>query len=757
MIRQSPWMFVGRALVLGLLSVSALGAAIAGPLPEGSRPPAFREPPRLGVYAGSFDPVHKGHLDLAARAFRKLRLDRLLIVPNASNPRKPGLSALSLRADLLRRGLSDLGIPGIEVFPEAAIVAADAAGPPATAFRRIFFAAANSVPGARVFLLCGSDVLPRVLEDWPPRDNSNINLVVLYRPGEEIPPIRNRKRLEAEGRLVVLPGSGLDLSSTKIRAMAASGDLDGLAEGLNPSVFQQVILDGTYGLASTSAWLQALVELYRPPEEARVPANQSYLRSIPFPSFPSGPASPAPDLTCRPVDPEVLEIDFSDTHTLGDWRKYVQQRLTRLGMKILANPAVSLEVLSLPRARFAGFVRRTGREKGVESLRRRDFLSTSLSLVRDGEGRFRAFLISDFGRSRLRHTEAQAVAAFRAVGRDPREIKVWEPADPAQDQTEMAQAFRTALADIQPGMVDAAVIGFQGGIQRSLAERLAIWQRQPSIWAIRDHRLADRWLRGPGRSGGSRATGDQAHPVRLELSAWPIRANPDIRLPHGTLSFTGPDGRPRQLLLTRSVYGDQLAAVLEVLVREKRVPLVIVFGNCGGLGPTLALGDLRRPTAIVDPAWQRRELSNAWRSAVPSWVVRRPEAATVYSVFSPLQESAAFVERLREAGIDLVDVEIAHLEPFQKQVSGTGARVLSLLQVSDLPGSAHTLTDLPENREHLRRSMLQGLDLILAELEVCGPPASSASHALPANGSNLLTPPFPVVREPVSGRASVRP
>ncbi len=46
-------------------------------------------PSRLGVFGGTFDPPHHGHLMVASDAFEALALDRLLFVPAAEPPHKP--------------------------------------------------------------------------------------------------------------------------------------------------------------------------------------------------------------------------------------------------------------------------------------------------------------------------------------------------------------------------------------------------------------------------------------------------------------------------------------------------------------------------------------------------------------------------------------------------------------------------------------------------------------------------------------------
>ncbi len=45
---------------------------------------------RIGVFGGSFDPVHMGHLTIAQDAVEQLELDRLIFVPAAVPPHKQG-------------------------------------------------------------------------------------------------------------------------------------------------------------------------------------------------------------------------------------------------------------------------------------------------------------------------------------------------------------------------------------------------------------------------------------------------------------------------------------------------------------------------------------------------------------------------------------------------------------------------------------------------------------------------------------------
>src|SRR5882757_9849383 len=63
---------------------------------------------KLGIYGGSFDPVHVGHLLVAQAAVEVLFLDRLFFIPAAQSPFKPENKPApdAVRLQLLRLALT---------------------------------------------------------------------------------------------------------------------------------------------------------------------------------------------------------------------------------------------------------------------------------------------------------------------------------------------------------------------------------------------------------------------------------------------------------------------------------------------------------------------------------------------------------------------------------------------------------------------------------------------------------------------------
>ena len=63
---------------------------------------------RIGLFGGSFDPVHCGHLLVAQAAVEELSLSRLFFIPAAQSPFKPAMQPTSseVRLRLLRLALA---------------------------------------------------------------------------------------------------------------------------------------------------------------------------------------------------------------------------------------------------------------------------------------------------------------------------------------------------------------------------------------------------------------------------------------------------------------------------------------------------------------------------------------------------------------------------------------------------------------------------------------------------------------------------
>lgn len=198
----------------------------------------------LGIFGGTFDPPHMGHLILADEARAQLKLDRLLWVlsPNPPHKREQRITPLEHRLRMLNAALK-----GNECF-ELSRVEIDRPGPHFAVETVKLLAMAH--PDDRLVYLMGGDSL-RDLPDW--RDPAVFiatchSLGVMRRPGRPV----NMEALEAR-----LPGISdkvrwidaplLDIASSQIRQRVAEGEP--FRYFLPAGVYQYIVEKGLYASA----------------------------------------------------------------------------------------------------------------------------------------------------------------------------------------------------------------------------------------------------------------------------------------------------------------------------------------------------------------------------------------------------------------------------------------------------------------------------------------------------------------------------
>jgi nicotinate-nucleotide adenylyltransferase len=170
---------------------------------------------RLAIFGGSFDPPHVGHLLAASDALEQLSLDRIVLVPAATQPLKAGLAGATATQ---RLEMARLLVEGDERF-EVSSVEVDRGGLSFTVDTLMHFA--MQYPSAERFLLVGADVLGS-FGQWrePERILELASLVLLQRQSEA--PTATPKALQDRG-IRRLPTRRIDVSSTEIRERVRVG------------------------------------------------------------------------------------------------------------------------------------------------------------------------------------------------------------------------------------------------------------------------------------------------------------------------------------------------------------------------------------------------------------------------------------------------------------------------------------------------------------------------------------------------------
>jgi nicotinate-nucleotide adenylyltransferase len=174
---------------------------------------------RVGIFGGSFDPPHIGHLLVAQDAADELALDRLLVIPAAQQPLKGGWqTAPHHRLAMVRAAFE--GIPRVEVDP----IEIERGG--LSFMVETVESIRQRVPLATLHLLVGDDVVP-TLPRWRDVDRllSMVQLVVLHRADRQAlsPAAAASETSGAVGAARRITTRRLDLSSTEIRTRVQDG------------------------------------------------------------------------------------------------------------------------------------------------------------------------------------------------------------------------------------------------------------------------------------------------------------------------------------------------------------------------------------------------------------------------------------------------------------------------------------------------------------------------------------------------------
>lgn len=159
----------------------------------------------LGIFGGSFDPVHNGHLAIAQAALESIPLDRVVFVPARRSPLKDALPGASeehrcAMLELATRDEPRFGVSRAELDRPAPSYTVDTL---------------EAMTGqGRLFLILGADAA-RDLPRWrsPERVRELARVVVARRPGAA----------HDDAAAILLDTPLMDISAGELRARAARG------------------------------------------------------------------------------------------------------------------------------------------------------------------------------------------------------------------------------------------------------------------------------------------------------------------------------------------------------------------------------------------------------------------------------------------------------------------------------------------------------------------------------------------------------
>ena len=175
---------------------------------------------KIGIFGGTFDPIHYGHLMLAETCRQELALDEVRFVPAGNPPHKTtGISDGHARADMVKLAVSG--------YPEFTVDRREIrrSGPSFTfdTLEEI----GQEVQNSKLFFLMGADSL-KDFPTWhkPDRILQLSMVLAVNRPGHTLPEPDGIQRLAGEldtSRIRLLSMPGTDISGTDLRNRVRDG------------------------------------------------------------------------------------------------------------------------------------------------------------------------------------------------------------------------------------------------------------------------------------------------------------------------------------------------------------------------------------------------------------------------------------------------------------------------------------------------------------------------------------------------------
>ena len=187
---------------------------------------------RTGIYGGSFNPIHLGHVSLAKALAESSLVDEMWLLVSPQNPFKANANLLDdeTRLRLARLAVSD--VPGVEVCDREFFL------PRPSYMFNTLTALSREHPDREFVLVIGADNWERFPDWYRSSDILAAYRVIIYpRPGFVLPDVPKG--------ITIADTPLLDISSTAIRRRIANDpDYDG--EGLPPAVWKEIKAMGLY-------------------------------------------------------------------------------------------------------------------------------------------------------------------------------------------------------------------------------------------------------------------------------------------------------------------------------------------------------------------------------------------------------------------------------------------------------------------------------------------------------------------------------
>ena len=192
---------------------------------------------KIGLFGGSFDPIHYGHLKLANWVRNKLSLNQIIFIPAAIPPHKQNLKLTDSKH---RYRMIQIAIENYSEFTVSA-VELEREGISYTIETIFYFQEKFLLSKDALFLIIGADSLLD-FPNWKEPDKiiENCQLIVLQRPGINL----DRAKPKYKRKATILQSPLIDVSATDIRRRIKEGG--SIDKFVLPGVAQYIYEHGLY-------------------------------------------------------------------------------------------------------------------------------------------------------------------------------------------------------------------------------------------------------------------------------------------------------------------------------------------------------------------------------------------------------------------------------------------------------------------------------------------------------------------------------
>ncbi len=178
---------------------------------------------RMGIFGGTFDPIHHGHMIIAEQVAEALNLACVIFVPGGVPPHKTASSVKANPAD--RFEMVQAAVRGNDKF-EVDRVEVDAGRPMHSVETVPLIKERRGESGDEWFFVTGADEVSNLLS-WkdPDRLLEEAAMVAATRPGYDISDLKHLEEvLDNFDRIIPVQCTRVDISATGIRRMLAKGE-----------------------------------------------------------------------------------------------------------------------------------------------------------------------------------------------------------------------------------------------------------------------------------------------------------------------------------------------------------------------------------------------------------------------------------------------------------------------------------------------------------------------------------------------------